>query len=225
MEHRRHHGSILAAAEQQLLISIAVRLPAAVNSDHLSALGLGCMVAAGAGFAGFRFTPWAGVLVIAALAGNWFGDSLDGTVARVRGHQRPQYGFYVDHVIDLLGATFLLTGLATSGLMGVVPALGLLVAFLLVSAETYLATYAVGVFRLSFLGIGPTELRILIGIGVLRAMWSPHVTIGPLGQQRFFDIAGAIGVIGLAATFIISAVKQTRELYLAEPIRVANTGS
>ncbi len=126
-----------------------------VTSDQLSAVGLLSMVAVGVGFALFPWTPWAAPLVIAGLVANWFGDSLDGTVARVRGLERPRYGFYVDHVIDLMGTTFLFGGLAFSGLMSPILALVLLAAYLLVCAETYLATHAASVFRMSFLGFGP----------------------------------------------------------------------
>jgi len=223
MDHRRQHGSIFAASEKRLLVAIAERLPASINSDHLSLLALGSMALAGVGFALFRLTPLAGFIVIAGLAGNWFGDSLDGTVARVRGHERPHYGFYVDHVLDLLGATFLLGGLAVSGLMSPAIALALLIALLLVLAETFLATSVSRVFTLSFAGIGPTELRVLIAAGVLRAMMSPLVTFGPLGQQRFFDVGGAIGAAGLTIAFLVQAARQTRALYRAEPLPRASS--
>jgi phosphatidylglycerophosphate synthase len=110
--HIREHLSLLADAERRALIWIAGRLPARIHSDHLSALALLSMLAAGVSFAGFRVTPWAALGVIVSLLANWFGDSLDGTVARVRGQQRPRYGFYVDHVIDLAGTALLIAGLA-----------------------------------------------------------------------------------------------------------------
>src|SRR6267142_6131551 len=113
--HRREHHSVLAAAERRLLVWLAARMPPWLNSDHLTLLGLTSMMVAGAAFAAVRLTPWSAVVVIAALVANWFGDSLDGTLARVRDQQRPRYGFYVDHVIYVAGATFLLSGLACSG--------------------------------------------------------------------------------------------------------------
>ena len=215
--HRREHHSLLAAAEKRLLVAIAGRLPAWVSSDLLSALGLASMCAAGASFALFRITPHAGWLVVVALVANWLGDSLDGTVARVRRHERPRYGFYVDHVIDLAGAVFLLIGLALSGLMSPVVALWLLVAFLLVSAETYLSTAATGVFKLSFAGVGPTELRLLLVAGALRAMAAPMVSM-PWGDMRLFDVGGLTGAAGLCAAFLVAAARQTRALYRAEPL-------
>ena len=97
---RVNHG-LLAQPEKRLLIWLARRIPPGINSDHLSALGLIAMGAAGLCFAAFRLTPWAAAGVVLSLAANWLGDSLDGTLARVRDEQRPRYGYYVDHVIDL----------------------------------------------------------------------------------------------------------------------------
>jgi phosphatidylglycerophosphate synthase len=222
--HTRINSSVTARLEKPLLIWIARRLPRVINSDHLSALGLGAMAAAGAAFAAFRLTPWAAVAVVVALALNWFGDSLDGTLARVRHQQRPRYGFYVDHIIDLAGTTMLLGGMAVSGLMDPLVAAAVLVAYLLVSAESYLATHAAGIFRMSFLGFGPTELRIVLIIGALRAMHSPW--IDPFGAGttvRLFDVGGVVAAIGLATAFIASSVRNARALYVAEPIPAAAT--
>ena len=218
--HIREHRSILAAVEKRLLVWMAHRMPPAVNSDHLSALGLASMFAAGAAFAAARLTPWSLVAVVVALAANWFGDSLDGTLARVRDQQRPRYGFYVDHVIDLAGATFLLTGLALSGYMTPSLAMALLAAYLLVAAESYLATHAVGVFRISFLGWGPTELRIVLAIGVMYLYRSPWVSIGTIGPVRLFDVGGVVALAGLVLVFTVSAVRHTRRLYVADPLPV-----
>ena len=222
--HVRENHSLLAQPEKRLLIWLARRMPAGINSDHLSALGLTAMCAAGLFFAAFRLTPWAAAGVVLSLAANWFGDSLDGTLARVRDEQRPRYGYYVDHVIDLAGTTCLTAGLVVSGLMN--PLLGavLLAAYLLVSAETYLATHARGVFRMSFLGFGPTELRIVIAAGAIRAAYDPSVLGDSLGPIALFDVGAAIASAALVVVFVASAVRNTRFLYSAErrPRRVGN---
>lgn len=218
LDHRRDNRGLLAEAEKRLLVRIARRLPRAITSDRLSALGLGSMAVAGAAMALSRVTPWAHGVFVAALAANWFGDSLDGTVARVRDQQRPRYGFYVDHAIDLAGTTCLMTGLAVSGLMAPALAVAVLAAFLLVSAESYLAAHAAGIFRMSFAGCGPTELRIALAVGAVAAIWTPVVSLGPLGGHRLFDIGGVVAVVGMALAFVVSAVGQTRALYRAEPL-------
>lgn len=217
-QHVRQHNSILATAEKRVLVWIARRLPDFVNSDHLSALGLASMAAAGLAFAAFRLTPWAAAAVVICLVLNWLGDSLDGTVARVRGHQRPRYGFYIDHAIDLAGSTFLLMGLAASGLMNPLLCVWLLATYLLVSAESYLATHAAGVFRMSFLGFGPTELRILLALGAIRVADSPYVQTGFVDPLRLFDLGGAIAIVGLAFAFVFAALRNTWALYRAEPL-------
>ena len=218
MSHIREHGSLLAIPERQALIWMARRLPAWVNSDHLSALALAAMAAAGLSFAVLRWSPWAALGVVAWLALNWFGDSLDGTLARVRNTERPRYGFYVDHVIDLAGTAFLLAGLACSGIMSPIVAVCVLTAYLLVSAEAYLATHAAGIFRLSFLGFGPTELRIVLAMGVAKAAWTPWISVGGLGHVLLFDVGGLVAAAGLGAAFTVSAIRNARTLYLAEPL-------
>ena len=215
--HIREHRSLLAAAEKRLLVWIAQRLPLAITADHLTALGVVGTAGAGLAFAAARWTPWALAAVPLCLAINWFGDSLDGTVARVRSQQRPRYGFYVDHVVDLVNAACLFGGLAASGLMAPVLALWLLVVYVLLCAESFLATHAVGVFRLSFSGVGPTELRLLLSVGALAAIARPNVTPFGWGPFALFDVGGAVAIAGMAAAFLVSALRNGRHLYREEP--------
>ena len=215
--HEREHGSFLAGPEKRALIWMAERLPSRINSDHLTLLGLASTLAAGLAYWTARSNELALVLVVPALALNWFGDSLDGTLARVRNQQRPRYGYYVDHVIDILGALFLLGGLALSGYMSPLVAMSLLVAYLMVSAEIYLATHARGLFKLSFMKFGPTELRIVLAAGTLYLLYRPRVEL--LGATyNLFDIGGLVAIAGLAVALVVSAARNTRALYLAEPI-------
>src|SRR3982074_3100565 len=164
---RREQTSILAPLERAALRGLARRMPGFVNSDHLSLLGFVAMFLAGVCYAASRQNPLMLHLVNVCIFLNWFGDSLDGTLARFRNRQRPRYGFYVDHIIDSFGAIFLMTGLAASTYIDWRVAAALLVAFLLLSIESYLATYTLGVFRLSYAKFGPTEIRILLAIANL----------------------------------------------------------
>jgi archaetidylinositol phosphate synthase len=217
MDHTREHRSVLASAEKQLLVAIARRLPPWLSSDHLTLVGLLSMPAAGLAFSRIGTDRWSATALALALAANWFGDSLDGTLARVRDQQRPRYGYYVDHVIDLAGAVAVLIGMGASGLIEPAIALALLAAFLLVSAEAYLATHTVGVFRLSFGGIGPTELRLLLAAGGFYVAAHPVVDVAGW-NVRLLDIGGLIAIAGLIFAFVASAVRNTRALYLAEPL-------
>jgi phosphatidylglycerophosphate synthase len=216
--HVREHLAVTAALEKRVLVWLAQRMPARMNSDHLTIIGALGMVGAAAAFAAAGWNRAALLLVPVFLAVNWFGDSLDGTLARVRGHQRPRYGYYVDHVVDLFNATVLFAGMAVSGLMHPLLALALLVGYLLLCAESFLATHAVGVFRISFSGFGPTELRILLSAGALFAIDRPLVHPFGLVEQRLFDVGGLVAVVGMAAVFVISALRNTRTLYVAEPL-------
>jgi archaetidylinositol phosphate synthase len=219
MDHTRQHGSLLAAPEKRLLVWIAQRLPRWINSDHLTLLALIAMATAGGAFAAARFWPPALWGVVLALAVNWFGDSLDGTLARVRRVERPRYGFYVDHVLDIVGITLLVGGLACSGYMTPVVAMALLAAYLLVSGEVFLATAAHGMFRMSFLWFGPTELRIVLAIGTIALFNDPQVDLGALGRYALFDFGGAVAAVGLAAALVAATVKNTRLLARMEPRR------
>jgi len=217
MDHIREHRSVLAAAERRLLVAIAERLPARMTSDALTLTAFAAMPVAACAFAALPRSVWAPVGVAIALAINWFGDSLDGTVARVRRQPRPRFGYYVDHVIDLAGTVMLVGGMAASGWMHAGLAAALLAAYLLVAAETYLATHADGVFRLAVAGVGPTELRILLALGAFYVRASPWVEL--FGYRLLLlDVSAAVAIAGLASTFVWSAVRTGRHLYRAEPL-------
>jgi archaetidylinositol phosphate synthase len=217
-KHVREHRSLLAGIEKRTLIGIARRLPEWVSSDLLTGLGLAAMLGAGLAYWAGRWNRWTVLLVPVALAVNWFGDSLDGTVARVRNQQRPRYGFYVDHVLDVIGLVFLLGGLALSGFMTPLVAVGLFAAYVMVAAEVFLSTCVQGVFRLSALGVGPTELRIVLSIGTLFLLRDPVCRIPGLGRYLLFDVGGIVAIAGMGAAFLLSAVQNTRALYRAEPL-------
>ena len=215
--HIRQNTSVLAAAEKRALIWMAQRLPRWINSDHLSALGLLSMAGAGLAFWLAASAPIAGAFLVAVcLLLNWFGDSLDGTVARVRDQQRPRYGYYVDHVIDLAGTALLFAGLAASGYM--TPAIAVLVvaAYYLVSAETFLATHSRGVFKMAFLGVGPTELRVLLAAGAFALINTPMVAPFGVEPVRLWDLGGVIGAAGMIAAFIASSMRNGTALYAEE---------
>ena len=217
IEAQRNSTGLLTGVERRVLIALASRMPARVNSDHLTAVGVVSMLLVGVCFAVSSRFPSALWGVVVFLALNWFGDSLDGTLARVRGHQRPRYGFYVDHILDTFGALFVLAGLALSGHMTPIVAAGFLVAYYILSIEIYLATYCIGKFQMSFWGWGPTELRMLLAAGALTLLVKPVVTIAGT-TMPLFDVGGMVAVVGLTVTAIISAIGNTRRLYAAEPL-------
>jgi len=212
----RLQESVSANLEKRFLIWMAERTPAWINSDHLTMLGFVAQLLTGATYAlAGRNDPWL-LAGIGFLALNWIGDSLDGTLARVRQQQRPRYGFYVDHMLDSIGAVALMGGLALSGYMSVTVATALLVLFLLLSIQSYLATYTLGEFRMSFWSFGPTELRILLAMGNLALFRWPRILHG---HFRLFDIGGTIGGLGMSAMLVFFTTQNIRKLYLQERIR------
>lgn len=214
---QRVQESWVAAAEKRALLWLASHTPEAIGPDHLTALGLIAQIGAGACYAlASRNRLWL-LGVIACLALNWLGDSLDGTLARVRERLRPRYGFYVDHMVDTFGAAALMAGLALSGYMHPWIAVGLLVAFLMLSIQSYLATHVLGEFHLSFWRFGPTELRILLAVGNLALLWKPMVHFFG-GFYRLFDVGGAIGLAGMGLMIVFFTLQNTIRLYREERI-------
>src|ERR1700687_1938864 len=198
--------SLLAPFEKKCLIWLARHAPDWINSDHLTALGLASLAGAGLSYWYARSNPAGLLWVIVFLALNWLGDSLDGTLARVRNQPRPRYGFYVDHVVDAFGTFLLLAGLGLSGYMSERVATGLLIAYFMLSIEVYLATYTLGTFHLSFWKFSPTELRILLAIGNIALLYRPVVHLFG-GSYLLFDVGGAIGVAGMALMLMTSVAK------------------
>lgn len=213
----RIQESLVASAEKRTLLWLAQHTPGWINSDHLTLLGFLSQCLAGVCYALARFNSDALLVGVVCLALNWLGDSLDGTLARVRNRQRPRYGFYVDHITDTIAAFFLMGGLALSGYIHPGIALGMLVAFLMLSIEAYLATYTLGRFQLSYWKFGPTEIRILLAIGNLALLRHPEIKV--LGRPLLlFDLGGVIAIFGMAVMLVVSSVKHAALLYKEEQL-------
>ena len=214
-EASRAQMSLLAPLEKKVLVWMAGRTPGWVSPDHLTALGLASLLGAGLSYWRASRDKNALLVVIVFLALNWLGDSLDGTLARVRNRQRPRYGFYVDHVVDAFGTCFLLIGLSQSGYMSERLALALLIVYFMLSIEVYLATYTLGTFHLSFWKFSPTELRILLSVGNLALLVRPMARLG--GQEyRLFDVGGVVALVVMSIMLIWAVGRHTAALYRAE---------
>jgi archaetidylinositol phosphate synthase len=214
---KRVHGSLTASIERRVLMWMAERMPRWVTSDGLTIFGFAAQIAAGISYVLARYNRYALLLVIVCMALNWFGDSMDGTLARVRNQPRPRFGFYVDHMIDVLGSVALMGGLALSGFVHWQVAIAMLIAFLLLSCESFLATYTLSRFELSQGLFGPTEIRILLIVGNLALLHSAYSTV--LGRTvLLFDLGGTIATVCIFAMVMVLAVRHTAELYQAEPL-------
>jgi archaetidylinositol phosphate synthase len=209
---QRQHHSLLAKIEKKTLLWFAARMPAWINSDHLTLLGFLGQCLAGVCYALSSRDPGWLHAVNFLIVVNWFGDSLDGTLARHRNHLRPRYGFYVDHICDTFGDLFLMGGLAFSGFMTPGIAWGMLIAFYILSIQVYLAAYSLGQFKLSHGFFGPTEIRVLLIICNLALLKFARVHIG--GHEFFlFDVGGVIAIAGMLGMAVWASVKNTRVLY------------
>jgi archaetidylinositol phosphate synthase len=213
----RLQTSLTASIERKALRYLAARLPQGVNSDHLTLLGLLAMIAAGLTYAAARWWPPALLLVSFWLIVNWFGDSLDGTLARFRNRQRPRYGFYVDHIVDALSMLAALCGLALSGYMSWAVAAAFLITYFLLLIDVFLATYTIGAFRMAYYKLGPTEMRILLAIGNVAVFLHPRSHL--FGDHLLFDVSTLIATVVLAAITLISIARNTATLYRAERLQ------
>lgn len=213
----RIQESLVATAEKRALTWLAMRTPSKITPNVLTLIGFLSQCGAGLCYALARLNPDALLVGIACLALNWLGDSLDGTLARFRNQERPRYGFYVDHIADTIAALFLMGGLALSGYVHPGIATGMLVAFLMLSIEAYLATYSLGRFQLSYWKFGPTEIRILLACGNVALRRHQVVTL--FGRRMLlFDLGGAIAIAGMALMLIASTTRHTLTLYNEERI-------
>ena len=213
----RVHKALTADIEKRALVWMAERTPAAINSDHLTGLGFVAQLLAGLSYALASWGAWALVLASFFLVLNWLGDSLDGTLARVRRQQRPRYGFYVDHMADTFGALALMVGLACSGYIHWQIAVGMLTCFFVLSIESYLTTYTMGHFHLSQGLFGPTEIRILLIAGNAVLMVNP---IADIAGHRFlvFDIGGLVAIVGMTYMAVAATVRHIAVLYREERV-------
>jgi archaetidylinositol phosphate synthase len=214
---RRINQALTASLEKRALQWMAHRAPRWLTSDQLTLLGFIAQLGAGVAYALSRHHPHTLLLVIFCLALNWFGDSMDGTLARIRNQQRPRYGFYVDHMVDIFGAVALMCGLGCSGYLHWQTAIAMLIAFLLLAGESYLATYTLSHFQLSQGLFGPTEIRLLLIAGNLALLRNPYATL--FGHRMLlFDLGGAIAATCMFATAILLTLRHTAQLYREEPL-------
>lgn len=171
VHHLRVNNSFLATHERNALMWLAARMPSAVTPDHLTLLGLVGAFLVLAGFVASRASPWFVSFAIMGLFLNWLGDSLDGTLARYRKIERPDFGYFLDHSCDLVAQTFIFVGLGLSPYFTLFSALLALSMYLLMTSFTYLKVLILKTHHLSYYGMGATELRLLLVAWTLFALW------------------------------------------------------
>jgi len=205
----REKAFLLARPEQRLLEAIARRLPAPVRPDHLTALALAAAAAFAVAAATGHFWAAAALLVV-----HWFGDSLDGTLARVRRAERPRYGYYLDHLADAAATVLVGLGLGLSAHMHLAAGLVLVIAYLALSINSYLETQALGRFTLGYGRLGPTEARIgLIALLVAVALGAEVNWLG----LTLIDLVALTAAAGMVVALVGRALGNLRALAAREP--------
>jgi phosphatidylglycerophosphate synthase len=218
---KREAKFLVARFEQWALPRLAARLPGFVLPDHLTGLGI---VAATVIMICYmrsnhdRRWLWG---AIAGLVLHWLGDSLDGTLARVRRIQRPRYGFYLDHLTDAYATVALGLGLGFSPFMLLSVALAGVVAYLVLSINVYLETYIFGVFRYGYGVLGPTEARILLIVLNLVALFVSPLPFTLFGIHfTVYDIGGVAVTALMIGLLLRRAFRNLAELARLEPPNV-----
>ena len=219
-EHDRTAPFLLAGFERRVLPRLARALPPWIVPDHLTALGLfAATIVAAAYVLSNRDPAWLW-LASAGLVIQWYGDSLDGTVARVRKIERPRYGYYLDHITDAYSTFVIGLGLGLSPYLLLSIALAIVILYLILSINVYLETYVFGEFRLGYAVLGPTEARV--------ALISANTVAILIGPMRFevvgtsltlFDILGAFGVLAMIVLLMVRIGGNLRSLADLEPPR------
>ncbi|MBQ6879296.1 MAG: CDP-alcohol phosphatidyltransferase family protein [Bacteroidales bacterium] len=205
---KRIQTSILNSAEKKVLVWLASRQPKWMTSDILTFIGVLGAIMAAVGYALSNYDiRWLWFASFGFFV-NWYGDSLDGTLARVRGTQRPVYGFYLDHCIDGITMAIMCVGAGLSDLLNLYIAMAVLVVYLLLSISVYINAHLKGEFKLTYAGMGPTEFRIImIIVNTLFIYIAPlreyALTVNVLGTDI---ILGSFDFVGLAILFVLVAI-------------------
>lgn len=215
MKTLRIQENILARHERRVLNWLCARMPAWVTPDLLTALGVFGAVLTFAGYAASNLAEdWLWLAIVGYVV-QWFGDSMDGSLARFRKIERPSYGYFIDHSCDGLTTALIVWGIGTTPYVTMDVVMVALVGYLLLSIHAYLSARVLGEFKLSYLAAGPTELRFLL-IGLTIMMMVLGAGPGLFGAISGFDLfVGAIGAL-LMTLFIIQTVITGRRLALRE---------
>jgi phosphatidylglycerophosphate synthase len=203
MAYDRELIGLISRHEKPILIYLANRIPAGIHPDHMTAIGIAGAACSLAGFVLSYFGAGWLLLSVLGLIVNWVGDSLDGTLARIRSVERPRYGFFVDHMTDVASQALVIIGLGLSPYMRLDVACLVFAAYLVMTIFTLLRLHVRQTFCLSYYGVGPTELRVLLIAGIVLALvLGPATLVTPYGVVGLYDtLAGIFVAVAAISTF------------------------
>ena len=206
-------GGLTGAWEKPYLMKTAAKLPKWVSSDHLTFLGIVGAILIAAGYALSGYSKLWILLAELGLYLNWFGDSLDGTTARVRHEERERYGYFIDHMVDSFVIVFVCMGVGISPLMDMRIALCIAIIYLLFNIYCHIVTYVDGVFKISFGIVGPTEFRIIIFlVNIVLLFIDPFIKYSIFGLQlTAFDIVGILLCVIFTIVLLISTASSGKK--------------
>ena len=213
----RVHQSVLAGPERKLLVWLADRVPDWIAPDHLTLLGVAGALLSGVALWASAVSPLFLWLACMGIAINWLGDSLDGSLARHRHVERPEYGFFIDHTTDVISQAFVLLGLGASPYLRFEMACLLLLSFWIISLYTYIRAVAIGIFQVSFCGVGPTELRLgliccVLGLFVIGTATIPT----PIGNVSPLDAMSVLIFVVVFGWYLWTVWFEGRQLAKAD---------
>jgi len=214
-KHKRVNDMLLGPLERPALQWLAARMPPWVTPDVLTGIGVVASVMIFAGYALTNLSPWWLWFVNLGFVLNWFGDSLDGTLARYRKAERPKFGFYIDHTVDAISEFLVIIGLGISPFMRLDVAAFVLIGYLLVSVHVYIRTCVDGVFKIAYGRFGPTELRVIVMIVNTLVFFRGNATfeLPVVGATTAFDAVGVVIAVALTMVFLVTSWRETVRLF------------
>ncbi len=209
---------VLAPLERRTIAAIIARLPRWVQPDHLTAVGVIAALGFAACFALSSELPWLLWVGVGLLALNWFGDSLDGSLARARHTERPKYGYYLDHLVDAISTTAIAVGIGASPYMMLSLGIGAGLVYMALSINVYLEAQTRGQFRIGYGVFGPTEARIALAAVTAAVALGVNVHVTLLGATwQALDVVGAIMIVVMTLSLAVRATGNLRALAALEP--------
>lgn len=222
----RVQTSVLNAAEKKALVWMAERTPSWITSDMLTFTGfLGSVLIFVGCILSNNNILWLWLSCF-GLVVNWLGDSMDGTIARVRNQQRPRYGFFLDHNVDCINEALMFTGIGLTPLMNLNIALACLVMYLILSIYVYINSHLKGEFKLTYAKMGPTEFRLVVFIALLLFMYvtpmreyeKDLVVLGRPMTIKIMDYIAAVIFVALVVAYLVSLYKDKKYYAALEPL-------